>query len=114
MGPIEVVLFDADHGLRKATLVRRARAARAARPSIWGDDALAWALARTGKCAEARTWSDQSLRLGTRDGLLAFHRATIEACAGDRDAARSWARRALADGPHFSVRWEPAALRLAR
>lgn len=111
---IETVMFDADHGRATGTLVARARAARKARPSIWGDDALAWALARTGRCDKARVWSTRSLRLGTRDALLLFHRAAIEQCAGDRDAARTWARRALAAGPHFSVRWEPVARRLAR
>ena len=110
---VESVVFDADHRIRLATLVARARAARAARPSILGDDALAWALARTGRCEEARAWSDRSLRLGTRDALLYFHRAEIERCAGDRTTARTWAREALALDPAFSVRWAPVARRLA-
>jgi tetratricopeptide (TPR) repeat protein len=110
---VESVVFDADHRIRSATLVERARAARAARPSILGDDALAWALARTGRCGEARAWSNRSLRLGTRDALLFFHRAEIERCAGDSGAARTWAQRALALDPAFSVRWAPVARRLA-
>ncbi len=110
---VESVVFDADHGIGTATLVARARAARAARPSILGDDALAWALARTGRCGEARQWSERSLRLGTRDALVFFHRAEIERCAGNRNAARGWARRALALDPAFSVRWAPVARRLA-
>jgi tetratricopeptide (TPR) repeat protein len=110
---LEEVVFDADRRLRVATLVRRARAARAARPSVLGDDALAWALARADRCDEARTWSQRSLRLGTRDALLFFHRAEIERCAGNRAAARSWARRALAQSTAFSVRWAPVARRLA-
>lgn len=110
---VESVLFDADHRLGASTLVARARAARAVRPSILGDDALAWALARTGHCAEARPWSKRSLRLGTRDALLFFHRAEIERCAGNRAAARVWARRAVALDPSFSVRWAPVAKRLA-
>ena len=61
---VESAVFDADHRIGAATLVARARAARADRPSILGDDALAWALARTGRCDEARTWSERSLRLG--------------------------------------------------
>jgi tetratricopeptide (TPR) repeat protein len=85
-----------------------------ARPSILGDDALAWALARTGRCAEARAWSDRSLRLGTRDALIYFHRAEIERCAGNQAEARAWARRAVALDPAFSVRWAPVARRLAR
>jgi tetratricopeptide (TPR) repeat protein len=111
---VESAVFDADHRIRTATLVARARAARAARPSILGDDALAWALARMGHCEEARSWSDRSLRLGTRDALLYFHRAEIERCAGNPRAARSWARRALALDPVFSARWAPYARRLAR
>ncbi|HET9286450.1 MAG TPA: tetratricopeptide repeat protein [Gaiella sp.] len=110
---VESAVFDADRRIGTATLVARARAARAARPSILGDDALAWALARTGRCDEARRWSERSLRLGTRDGLLFFHRAEIERCAGDRAAARLWARKALALDPAFSVRWAPVARRLA-
>ena len=110
---VESAVFDADRRIGTATLIARARAARAARPSILGDDALAWALARTGRCDEARRWSERSLRLGTRDGLLFFHRAEIERCAGDRAAARLWARKALALDPAFSVRWAPVARRLA-
>ncbi|HEX2302314.1 MAG TPA: tetratricopeptide repeat protein [Gaiella sp.] len=111
---VESAVFDADHRIGTSTLVARARAARMARPSILGDDALAWALARTGRCAEARAWSNSSLRLGTRDALIYFHRAEIERCAGDQPAARVWARRALALDPAFSVRWAPVARRLAR
>ncbi len=110
---LESVTFDADHLRGLATLVARARAARAARPSIQGDDALAWALARTGRCAEGRPWSIRSLRLGTRDPLLAFHRAYIERCLDNRAAARAWARRAVARNPAFSVRWGAVAMRIA-
>jgi tetratricopeptide (TPR) repeat protein len=110
---LEATLYDADHLRRVSTLVARAKAARAERPSIYGDDAVAWALARTGRCAEARAWSDRSLRLGTKDAQLFFHRAWIESCLGRRSAARAWAGRALAAGPYFSVRWAPALHRLA-
>jgi tetratricopeptide (TPR) repeat protein len=110
---LESALFDADHGLRTSTLVERARAARAARPSIYGDDTLAWAHARTGDCRAALPWSKRALRLGTRDALLFFHRAYIERCLGDRAEARAWARRALELGPSFSVRWDALARRLA-
>jgi len=110
---LEAALYDADHLRRVPTLVARAKAARAERPSIYGDDAVAWALARTGRCSAARTWSDRSLRLGTKDSQLLFHRAWIENCLGHRDAARLWAGRALAAGPYFSVRWAPALRLLA-
>ena len=110
---LESALFQADHLVRPAGLVTRARAARAARPTVYGDDTLAWALARTDRCDEAVPWAQRSLRLGTQDALLFFHRAWIEDCRGRTDAARTWARRALQLNPHFSVRWEPVARRLA-
>ena len=110
---LEAALYDADHLRRVSGLVERAKAARAQRPSIYGDDVVAWALARTGRCGEARAWSERSLRLGTRDALLFFHRARIESCLGDRSMARTWARRALAAGPYFSVRWAADVRRLA-
>ena len=110
---LESALYDADHRRGLRTLVARAKAARAERPSIYGDDAVAWALARSGRCVEARGWSERSLRLGTRDALLFFHRAKIERCLGRRAASAAWARRALDAGPYFSVLWQPVAARLA-
>jgi tetratricopeptide (TPR) repeat protein len=106
---LESAVYRADHRIRPADTVRLARAARADRPSIYGDDALGWALARAGRCAEAESWLDRALRLGTRDALLYFHRGYAAGCAGDRDEMRAWYRRALAQSPAFSVRWAPVA-----
>jgi tetratricopeptide (TPR) repeat protein len=110
---LETALYRADHGITRAATVALARKARALRPSIAGDDALSWALARAGRCVEARQWSTRALRLGTRDPLLFFHRAYVERCAGNRVALRVWLDRALALNPHFSVLWSPVALRWA-
>ena len=106
---LELALADVDRGADLADALERARSAHALRPSIQADDTLAWALARNGRCVEARKWSRRSLRLGTRDALLFFHRAMIERCLGEREAARRWFRRALALNPHFSLRWSPVA-----
>ena len=67
---LETALFRIDHGIRLRESLRLARAARAVRPSVVGDDVLAWALARNGRCAEARVASERSLRLGQRDAHL--------------------------------------------
>ena len=111
---LETALFDVDHsiGLRHALAV--AQRAHAERPSIDGDDVLAWALARNGRCAEALSWSKRSLRLGTQDALKFFHRGAIERCLGRAGAARTWFTRALELNPHFSILWAPVARTWAR
>ena len=106
---LETALFDVDHGIRLPAALALARTARAERPSIDGDDVLAWALYRNGRCGEALAHSKQALRLGTRDALKLFHRGMIERCLGDREASRNTLRRALALNPHFSILWAPVA-----
>ncbi|MGH3071246.1 MAG: tetratricopeptide repeat protein, partial [Gaiellaceae bacterium] len=106
---LESALFRVDHGIRLRETLELARRARAARPSVHGDDVLAWALARNGRCGEALVYSKRSLRLGTRDASFSFHRGMIERCLGDDVAARRWFARALDLNPHFSIRWAPLA-----
>lgn len=108
---LELALFRIDHGIRLGETLELARKARAARPSIHGDDVLAWALARNGRCEEALAYSKRSLSLGTRDASFAFHRGMIERCLGRTDEARAWFRRAVDLNPHFSLLWSPTARR---
>jgi tetratricopeptide (TPR) repeat protein len=108
---LEIALFDLDHGIRLRETLPLARLARAERPSIDGDDLLAWALARNGRCAEALPYSRRSLRLGTLDAVKFFHRGMIERCLGHADPARHWFRRALELNPHFSLLWATVARR---
>jgi tetratricopeptide (TPR) repeat protein len=106
---LESAVYLADLGSTPEKTVALARAARAERPSVYGDDALGWALARAGRCDEALGWSRRAVRLGTRDPLLFFHRGYAEGCAGNPAARRTWYARALALNPEFSVRWAPVA-----
>lgn len=106
---LDVALFDVDHGIRLEGALELARRGYADRPSVFGDDVLAWALARNGHCGEALRYSKRSLRLGTHDALKYFHRGFVDACLGDPAAARDWYRRALALNPHFSILWAPVA-----
>jgi tetratricopeptide (TPR) repeat protein len=108
---LETALFDVDHAIRLPQALQLARAARADRPSIDGDDVLAWALTRNGRCEQALPYSERSLRLGTRDATKLFHRGMVERCLGRRGEAKRWFRRALALNPHFSVLWAPTARR---
>jgi tetratricopeptide (TPR) repeat protein len=109
---LETALFDVDHGIRLGRSLELARRAQRARPSIDGDDVLAWALARNGRCDEALVYSRRALRLGTRDALKYFHRGMIERCLGS-PSARRWFRGALRLNPHFSLLWSPVARRYA-
>jgi tetratricopeptide (TPR) repeat protein len=109
---LDIALFDVDHGIRVQHALGLARQGFTFRPSVFGDDVLAWALARNGSCAEALHYSRLSLRLGTRDAVKYFHRGMIERCLGRNDEARTWFKRALALNPHFSVLWAPVARRL--
>jgi tetratricopeptide (TPR) repeat protein len=106
---LESAVLRADDRVRPAETVELARGARADRPSIHGDDALAWALARAGRCDEAVPLAKRALRLGTEDGLLWFHLGYAQGCAGNEAAMRDAYRRALALNPAFSVRWAPVA-----
>jgi tetratricopeptide (TPR) repeat protein len=106
---LEIALFDADHGIRPLRTLSLARAAQRERPSIDGDDVLAWALERNNRCGEALRYSERALRLGTLDALKFFHRGMIERCLGHRAEAKRWFARALALNPHFSVLWAPVA-----
>jgi tetratricopeptide (TPR) repeat protein len=108
---LETAVFDIDHGVHLRASLALARRAQRERPSIDGDDTLAWALARNDRCSEAVRYSRHALRLGTNDATKLFHRAYVEHCLG-RDA-RPWARRALALNPAFSLLWAPTARRLA-
>jgi tetratricopeptide (TPR) repeat protein len=110
---LEIALFQVDHGIALPHALARARVARADRPSIDGDDVLAWALARNGRCAEALPHSRAALRLGTQDALKFFHRGMIERCLGHAAEARTWLRRALALNAHFSLLWSAVAQRHA-
>jgi len=110
---LEAALFDVDHGVRLPHALTLARAAHRERPSIDGDDVLAWALARNGHCGEALRYSKRALRLGTLDAPKFFHRGMIERCLGHRTAATRWFRRALDLNPHFSLLWSPVARRYA-
>jgi len=80
---LEGARFEADHardpGAHPATAVTLARQALANRPTIYGHDALAWALRQARQPAAALPQANAALALGTRDAMLYYHRAAIEA-----------------------------------
>jgi tetratricopeptide (TPR) repeat protein len=106
---LELALFDADHGADPAQALQRARDAYERRPSLYAADTLAWALYQNEEYEEARVYSDEALRLGTRDASLHYHAGMIAHALGDGEAARTHLQEAFNINPYFSVRHAPHA-----
>jgi tetratricopeptide (TPR) repeat protein len=105
----QLALFYADHDRQLPEALRLARQEAAGRGDIYTDDALAWALHKNGRSAEAKRAIERALRLGTRDAALHYHAGMIAAALGRRAAAARHLRRALAITPAFDLRQAPLA-----
>jgi tetratricopeptide (TPR) repeat protein len=114
---LELARFEADHardpGADPRRAVAMARRALAGRPTIRAHDTLGWALRQAGKPRQALPHARAAVRLGTRDGLLWYHLAAVEADLGMAAAARRHLAEAFEITPHLSVRDQPTALALA-
>ena len=99
----QLALFWADHDMRLDEALEVATRERAARRDIYTSDVLAWCLYKKGRYAEAKTASDEALRLGTRDARLLYHAGMIAASLGDRRGSAKYLGQALAINPSFDV-----------
>jgi len=106
---LELALFRADHG-DSAEALNLAQAAYNGRPSIHAADALAWALYSQGSYEEALRYSDEALRLGTRDATLLYHAGMIHDRLGNTTEARDRLQSAIAINPAFSLLHSEMAL----
>jgi len=97
---LELALFEADHG-DVAQALALAEQAYERRPGIKGAEALAWALHRAGRSAEARPLIEQAMRLGTQDAVLLARAGLIAQAQGDSVAARTYLERAATISPHL-------------
>lgn len=91
----------ADHGDPRQA-VRLAQAEYAKAQSIFTADALAWALHRAGRDAEALPLAEQAAAPGRRDATTDAHYGLILAALGRTDEAVAVLDRALATNPYFS------------
>jgi len=107
-----LALFYATRHVEPAEAVRLAEAERAARDDVYSEDALAWALYRAGRLAEAGEAARKATRLGTRDARLLWHAGAIRVALGERRAGLALVRRALTLNPEFDLAGAAEARRL--
>ena len=94
--PRTVALFLTTRGERLADAVSLAEQETDVRGDVFTLDALAWALAATGKAAEARDQIMRALAEGTKDARLFYHAGSILARAGQKQEARLMLSKAAA------------------
>jgi tetratricopeptide (TPR) repeat protein len=108
---LETAEFDLNHDRRLRDALARARRGYRERPSVEGAHVLAWALYKNGRCGEARRFSVESFRLGTKDVDGLYHHSLIERCLGNGKAAKTYLERVLELDPLY-LRFAPSALRV--
>lgn len=107
---LEEAIFLADRDLDLGEALAKARSVYALRRTgIYAADALAWALHKNGKSAEAAAYSREALRLGEYDPLILFHAGIIAEANGDGTSAKRFLGRALEVSPYFSIRYADLA-----
>jgi tetratricopeptide (TPR) repeat protein len=99
---VDLALLEADHG-DPAKALGFAQAGYAATPTVRAADAMAWALHRLGREKQAKRYSVEALRLGSRDPLLRYHAGVIAAALGQGEEARRDLELTLATDPGFSA-----------
>jgi tetratricopeptide (TPR) repeat protein len=98
---LDTALAAADHGDRAAAL-KAARAEWGRRHTVHTADALAWALHRSGRDAEALPYAREATATGYRNASFLYHRGVIEQGTGHRKEARTALKSALDLNPGFS------------
>lgn len=99
----ELALFYADHDINLDKALELADAEIQVRKDIYGYDALAWALYKNGRYAEAAEAVSEALKLGTQDANLYYHAGMIFLGNGELQTAREYLEQALVLNPNFSV-----------
>jgi tetratricopeptide (TPR) repeat protein len=92
-----------DRGEEVPAVLRRAQEDIRARRDVYGWDLLAWALHRAGREEEAARAATRARAMGTRDAMLFYHAAMIDAALGRSGSACTHLKTALEINP----RWHP-------
>lgn len=108
-GDLELALYYANHDVHLEEALVQATAEYGGRPSTQAADILGWTLYKNRQYEEAMKYSDEALRLGSRDPLLAFHAGMIREKLGDTAGAKELLARALNTNRHFSFLYADVA-----
>jgi len=112
-----LALVYADQGRKLDRALELAQAELDVRGDVYTYDALAWALFKNGRYAEAEQAAGKALRFGTPDPAFYFHAGMIASALRKQQEAAKSLDRALALNPHFDPRQAEIAettLRTAR
>ncbi|MFO0679580.1 MAG: tetratricopeptide repeat protein [Polyangiaceae bacterium] len=104
--PRTLALFFATKARTPAELeeaVKLAREEMSARPDLWSEDALAWALFKSGHAKEARPLVDHARALGTKDARLLYHQGAIHVATGDVASGKKLLAEAAATNRAFDL-----------
>ena len=74
-----------------------------ARPDIWSEDSLAWALHKSGRSKEALSLLEHARALGTKDARLLYHQGAIRIATGDAKGGRALLEEAAKLNPAFDL-----------
>jgi tetratricopeptide (TPR) repeat protein len=107
---VDLALFEANHGSAARAVIFGRRAWKQA-PSVRSADAYAWALYRTGRVGTATRFSEEAMRLGSRDPSFLYHAGMIARRTGRPEQAHRLLGALLAQSPRFSPLYAPHARR---
>jgi tetratricopeptide (TPR) repeat protein len=110
---VDLALFEANHGSAARAVTLGWRAWREA-PSVRSADAYSWALHAAGRRADAARFSDQAMKLGSRDPSFLYHAGMIAGSAGRAGRARALLSALLRQAPQFNALYAPRARRALR
>ena len=94
--PRTLSLYLSTRGEEVARAVELAKQELTNRQDVFTHDALAWALAASGRTSEALVEIQSALAEGTKDSRLFLHAAVIAAQSGQNSQARKWIEQANA------------------